>query len=89
VVAAEPGREFAFVRDRPRGFGAVQWRYRFEPTAGGTRVTESFEQVKVATKLATLAAGVTTSVKWKDREAVNVRNMHATLGRLKQAAEQS
>lgn len=39
VVAAEPGREFAWVVND----GWVRWSYRFEPTGGGTRVTESWD----------------------------------------------
>ena len=41
VLAADPGREFAFVTEegeRP----STEWRYRFEPIPGGTRVTESY-----------------------------------------------
>ncbi len=37
VVAADPGREFAF---ETRG-SATRWRYRFEPDGDGTLVTES------------------------------------------------
>ena len=39
VVACEPGREFAFAV----GNGLNTWRYRLEPSGGGTDVTESFE----------------------------------------------
>ncbi len=42
VLAADPGREFAFVTEEG-GREATLWRYRFEPAAGGTRVTESYE----------------------------------------------
>jgi len=39
VVAADPGREFAWeVND-----GWVRWGYTFEPENGGTRLTESWE----------------------------------------------
>ena len=39
VVAADPGREFAWeVND-----GWVRWGYTFEPEHGGTRLTESWE----------------------------------------------
>jgi hypothetical protein len=40
VVAAEPGREFAF-DTKQSGF---RWRYRFEPVGDATVVTESREQ---------------------------------------------
>ena len=41
VVTAEPGREFAFVTEEG-GREGTEWRYRLEPTAEGTRVTESY-----------------------------------------------
>ena len=42
VLAADPGREFAFVTEEGDRDSTV-WRYRFEPVDGGTRVTESYE----------------------------------------------
>lgn len=42
VLLAEPGREFAFVTEEG-GKESTEWRYRFEPVDGGTRVTESYE----------------------------------------------
>src|SRR3712207_6156462 len=45
VIAAEPGREFAFTRTEPFA-GSIAWRYRFEPADGGTRVVESYEVVR-------------------------------------------
>ena len=42
VLAADPGREFAFVAEEG-GRESTVWRYRFEPVAGGTRVTESYQ----------------------------------------------
>jgi hypothetical protein len=42
VLAADPGREFAFVTEEG-GRESTVWRYRFEPVPGGTRVTESYE----------------------------------------------
>ncbi|CAN5422685.1 SRPBCC family protein [soil metagenome] len=41
VVAADPGREFAF----ETGGSATRWRYRFEPDGTGTLVTESREPI--------------------------------------------
>jgi hypothetical protein len=38
VVEFEEGRRIAW-----RHFGGHRWRYELEPTAGGTRVTESFD----------------------------------------------
>ncbi|MGO8870154.1 MAG: SRPBCC family protein [Acidimicrobiales bacterium] len=42
VLSADPGREFAFVTEEG-GRESTEWRYRFEPTDGGTRVVESYE----------------------------------------------
>jgi hypothetical protein len=42
VLAADPGREFAFVTEEG-GRESTVWRYRFEPVEGGTRVTESYD----------------------------------------------
>jgi hypothetical protein len=46
VLAADPGREFAFVTEEG-GRESTVWRYRFEPVAGGTRVTESYEVKRI------------------------------------------
>ena len=46
VLAADPGREFAFATEEGGREGTV-WRYRFEPVDGGTRVTESYEVLKI------------------------------------------
>ena len=42
VLVADPGREFAFVTEEG-GKESTIWRYRFDPVADGTRVTESYE----------------------------------------------
>ena len=42
VLVADRGREFAFVTEEG-GRESTEWRYRFEPVDGGTRVTESYE----------------------------------------------
>jgi hypothetical protein len=41
VRTADRGREFAFATEEG-GVEGTLWRYRFEPVAGGTRVTESY-----------------------------------------------
>jgi uncharacterized membrane protein len=41
VLAADPGRDFAFVTEEG-GRESTQWRYRLEPVDGGTLVTESY-----------------------------------------------
>jgi hypothetical protein len=43
VVASDPGREFAFAVHGPGKSIVNTWRYRLNPAAGGTDVTESFE----------------------------------------------
>ncbi len=44
VVAARPGREFAFVNFGPNGdLALVRWGYTFEEEPDGTRVTESWQ----------------------------------------------
>jgi hypothetical protein len=51
IVAAEPGREFAFrtVPERvdPSRSDSTIWRYRLEPEGAGTRVTQSYEITKM------------------------------------------
>ncbi|MGD9798339.1 MAG: SRPBCC family protein [Acidimicrobiia bacterium] len=49
VVAADPGREFAWenlgdpgVPDPDDRLGLIRWGYTFEPTEGGTRVEETW-----------------------------------------------
>ena len=42
VVAAQPGREFAWINHGPEGtVELVFWGYAFEPDGAGTKVTES------------------------------------------------
>src|SRR5919109_920534 len=45
IIAATPGNEFSFVTLGSRGEEQTHWRYRFEPSGGGTRLIESFENV--------------------------------------------
>ena len=81
VKAADPGREFAFSTmggDREQ----TRWRYRLEPSGGGTDVTESYEAihtpwpVKMAEK-----------VIMRNRPEQLQKGMRATLDRLKAVAE--
>jgi uncharacterized protein YndB with AHSA1/START domain len=86
VTVAEPGREFAFNRSGP-GIGSYTWRYVMEPTASGTRLTESFDAEKVLGPVMTWL-----TEKWTgstDRDADLRRGMTTTLTRLKAAAEGS
>jgi len=86
VTAAEPGRIFEFNRNGP-GIGSYTWRYVMEPTATGTRLTESFDAER---PLGPVMTWITE--KWtgsNDRDADLHRGMTTTLSRLKAAAEQS
>lgn len=81
ITKCEPGREFAFDVKGPWGKPSVTWGYRFEPVSGGTEVTEMFELGTTPDlRLYALFAG-------KSRTRTNVRNMRATLERLKAVAE--
>jgi hypothetical protein len=86
VTAAEPGREFAFNRSGP-AIGSYTWRYVLEPTATGTRLTESFDAEK---PLGSAMSWITE--KWvgsSDRDADLHEGMITTLARIKAAAEGS
>jgi len=86
VTAADPGHEFAFNRNGP-GVGDYTWRYVMEPTATGTRLTESFDATK---PLGPVMTWVTE--KWtgsSDRDADLRRGMTTTLARIKAAAERA
>lgn len=83
VTEAEPGRSFAF---RAAGRPATQWRYRFEPVADGTRVTESFALDAPLGVFNRLLTRVTTGV--TDRRADMEEGVRTTLANLKAAAEQ-
>ena len=48
VLVADPGRELAFVTEEG-GEESTVWRYRFEALGGGTRVTESYEVIRIPT----------------------------------------
>jgi uncharacterized protein YndB with AHSA1/START domain len=79
VLAAEPGREFAFATEEGGKEGVV-WRYRFERIEGGTRVTESYE-----------IGTIPTWARIVDVPTNRCRELHAamehTLRQLKSAAE--
>jgi uncharacterized protein YndB with AHSA1/START domain len=80
VTACDPGREFGFevlIGDRP----VNNWHYRFEPTATGTDVTESFFMNEgVFTTLFRMFGG-------QLRRRRNVRDMRKTLEGIKAVVE--
>jgi uncharacterized protein YndB with AHSA1/START domain len=84
VVAADPGREFAFVTE-VRGNELTKWSYRFEPDAGGTLVTESFEMMNDVPRVVDLTERYIMRI--KDRRANLESDMAETLGRVKAAVE--
>jgi uncharacterized protein YndB with AHSA1/START domain len=86
VTAAERGREFAFNRSAPM-IGSYTWRYVFEPTESGVRVTESYDVERDLP-----AAMNWLTHKWtgsKDRDDDLHTGMQTTLARVKVAAEAS
>lgn len=84
VTAAEEGREFAFNRS---GFaiGSYTWRYVFEPTATGTRLTESYDAERPVPKAMSKFTEIWTGS--NDRDAELREGMKTTLERIKAAAE--
>jgi hypothetical protein len=83
VVAAVPGKEFAFSRT---GFGAgeVIWRYRFDPSGDGTTLTESYEVVRDASPVVIWL--ILKLMRIDDREADLREAMRTTLERIRAIA---
>jgi hypothetical protein len=84
VVAADPGREFAFARTEPF-VGTLAWRYRFEPVDGGTRITESYEVVRPISRFGWFL--LDRVFRAGDRRAALRAGMATTLERLRTTAE--
>jgi hypothetical protein len=79
VLAAERGKEFTFITDEG-GRPSTLWRYRFEPTANGTKVTEGYEVRWIPTWARILDVPL-------NRHKELLEGMRTTLERLKVAAE--
>ncbi|HEY1650526.1 MAG TPA: SRPBCC family protein [Acidimicrobiales bacterium] len=79
VLAAARGKEFAFITDEG-GRESTLWRYRFEPTASGTRVTEGYEVHWIPTWARILDIPT-------NRHKQLLAGMRTTLERLKVVAE--
>jgi hypothetical protein len=79
VLAADPGREFAFVTEEG-GRESTVWRYRFESVINGTRVTESYEVKRIPVWARVLDVPT-------NRHRELLEGMRHTLARLKIAAE--
>jgi hypothetical protein len=84
VIAADVGREFAFVR-RERMFGELVWRYRLEPGDAATTVHESYQVTKEVPWISRLAMRVFYGA--KDRPADLREGMERTLARLAAVTE--
>jgi uncharacterized protein YndB with AHSA1/START domain len=82
VTDAEPGRLFAF-SVTAAGFKVAQWRFEFEPTPSGCKVTEIWVDRRghIAAAIGKPVSGVA------DRASHNQAGMEETLKRLKSAAE--
>jgi hypothetical protein len=84
VIASDPGKEFAFTVDGPKGKAVNTWRYQLTPvgdSAGGTDVTESFQLAPV------LPLKVYWAIMGRWRGKTNVNGMRTTLERIKSVAE--
>jgi len=79
VLAADRGREFAFITEEG-GRESTEWRYRFEPAEGGTRVTESYTVRWIPTWARILDVPT-------NRHRQLLKAMDHTLAHLKRAAE--
>ncbi len=83
VVAAEPGREFAFVV----GNSLVRWGYTFSPTDGGTRLTESWEFLPAGIAMFRERFGDQAEAQIADRTQAAQGSIPVTLAAIKRAAE--
>ena len=81
VTKADPGKAFEWeVRE-----SGMRWGYRFEPTDGGTRVTEYREQTQDPPFYVKLVQR--SGLIGRNREQLLVDGMQQTLARVKEAAE--
>jgi hypothetical protein len=83
VVAATRGEEFAFVV----GGSLVRWGYTFEPVAGGTRLTESWEFLPAGLALFGERYGEDAPRQVEDRTRAAHEGIPATLAAIKRIAE--
>ena len=83
VVAADPGRKFAWqVND-----GWVHWEYVFEPEGGGTRLTESWEFLPAGIVGFHERYGADAEAQIQQRSDAARSGIPATLAAIKKAAE--
>jgi hypothetical protein len=85
VVAADRGREFAFVITET----GTRWGYEFSPIHGGTRVTESWDIPPSAVAVWKERAGADAEAQIVDHIERTRTELAATLAAIKEAAESS
>jgi hypothetical protein len=83
VVAADRGREFAFLV----GGRLVRWAFTFEPVDGGTRLTESWEFLPAGIALFHERYGDDAQRQIEDRTRAAHEGIPATLAAIKRIAE--
>ena len=83
IVAAEPGREFAFIV----GGTYVRWGYRFAPVDGGTQITESWEFLPGGITMFEERFGAEAPAAIANRIEAAHNGIAATLAALKRIAE--
>jgi uncharacterized protein YndB with AHSA1/START domain len=84
ITSVEPGQAISWARTEPFA-GTVEWSYRFQPTEGGTRVTESYHVTKPISRIGWLIIGTMSAT--KDRRGQLRTGMQETLQRLKTVVE--
>ena len=85
IIAADPGREFAFATGGAAKPETV-WRYVLEPLGESeTRITESFQLVKPLGVASRFVTRITTGV--RDRRADHEDNVRQSLVRIKEILE--
>jgi hypothetical protein len=83
VVAAEPGREFAWIV----GGAWVRWGYTFTPADGGTQLTESWEFLPAGIARFEERYGPEAQAQIDDRAQAARAGIPATLAAIKKTAE--
>jgi hypothetical protein len=83
IVAAERGKEFAFIVNG----NLVRWGYTFEPVDGGTKVTESWHFLPEGIEFFRDRFGDKAQEQIDNREQAARTGIPATLAAIKKAAE--
>jgi hypothetical protein len=84
VIAAQPGREFAFSRTE-KFSGTLVWRYQLEPDGDGTQLTESYDVTQPISRLGWFIIGRLFGC--HDRRAELRAGMQQTVDRIRDTAE--